>query len=51
MYKKRAPSAHVSRFGLCTNGVQYGVGCGANLQSRVNQLSARYEQRVSAAIA
>jgi hypothetical protein len=23
--KKQAPSAHVSRFGLCTNGVQYGV--------------------------
>src|SRR5215216_176696 len=24
--KKRAPSAHASRFGLCTNGVQYSVG-------------------------
>ena len=25
-YKKQAPSAHVSRFGMCTNGVQFGVG-------------------------
>jgi hypothetical protein len=23
-YKKQAPSAHLSRFGMCTNGVQFG---------------------------
>src|SRR5215218_46647 len=37
LYKKRAPSAHVSRSGMCTNGVQYGVGCGANLYGAANQ--------------
>src|SRR6185369_6962231 len=32
--QKGAPSAHVSRFGRCTNGVQYGVGLtGADLYS------------------
>ena len=25
-HKKQAPSAHLSRFGKCTNGVQLGVG-------------------------
>jgi hypothetical protein len=31
LYKKRAPSAHMSRFGSCTNGVQLYRVAGAKL--------------------
>ncbi len=34
MIKKQAPFAHVSRFGLCTNGVQNGVGSVSSLQAQ-----------------
>jgi hypothetical protein len=49
--KKQAPSAHVSRFGLCTNGVQYGVEqAGATLSQRgVRLLATRCQRRASAA--
>jgi hypothetical protein len=30
-YKKRAPFAHLSRFGMCTNGVEFGVGSQAQV--------------------
>jgi hypothetical protein len=48
--KKQAPSAHVSRFGLCTNGVQYGVEQAGTItaggQAVGDPLSAKSQRRL-----
>jgi hypothetical protein len=44
-HKKRAPSAHVSRFGVCTNGVQDAIGKQAQVYPAASLELARSKKR------